>query len=121
MPKPGEEHATIAAVMPAGSLLVLHGSTWHGGGANPTPDHQRDAPSVPFVAGRCRQQQNLMLGTDPEVVATYPRRLQEMIGYSLYQNVMGHVDREHPLTLLGLDVEPDMVWERMGNDGAKER
>ena len=25
---------------------------------------------------------------------------KNLIGYSLYQNVMGHVDREHPLTLL---------------------
>ena len=120
MPRPGEVHETIAAEMPAGSVLFLHGSTWHGGGANSTTDQQRYGLSIQFVAGWCRQQQNLMLGTDPEVVARYPRRLQELIGYSLYQNVMGHVDREHPLTLLGLDVKPDMVWERMGDEGAKK-
>ncbi len=116
MPRPGEEHETIAAEMPAGSVLFLHGSTWHGGGANITRERQRYGLSIQFVAGWCRQQQNLMLGTDPEVVATYPRRLQELIGYSLYQNVMGHVDREHPLTLLGQDVQPNMVWDRMGNE-----
>ena len=116
MPRPGEEHETIAAEMPAGSVLFLHGSTWHGGGANITRERQRYGLSIQFVAGWCRQQQNLMLGTDPEVVATYPRRLQELIGYSLYQNVMGHVDREHPLTLLGQDVRPNMVWDRMGNE-----
>ena len=115
MPRPGEAHETIAAEMPAGSVLFLHGSTWHGGGANTTSDRERYGLSIQFVAGWCRQQQNLMLGTDPELVATYPRRLQELIGYSLYQNVMGHVDREHPLTLLGQDVQPDMVWDRMGN------
>jgi len=116
MPRPGEEHETIAAEMPAGSVLFLHGSTWHGGGANITRERQRYGLSIQFVAGWCRQQQNLMLGTDPKVVATYPRRLQELIGYSLYQNVMGHVDREHPLTLLGQDVPPNMVWDRMGNE-----
>ena len=105
--------------LPAGSVLVLHGSTWHGGGANITRERQRYGLSIQFVAGWCRQQQNLMLGTDPELVATYPRRLQELIGYSLYQNVMGHVDREHPLTLLGQDVQPDMVWDRMGNEEKK--
>lgn len=115
MPRPGETHETIAAEMPPGSALILHGSTWHGGGQNLTSDQERYGLSVQFVAGWCRQQQNLMLGTDPAVVASYPRRLQELIGYSLYQNVMGHVDREHPLTLLGLDVKPDMVWERMGD------
>jgi len=119
MPKPGEVHETIAAEMPAGSVLFLHGSTWHGGGANTTSDRERYGLSIQFVAGWCRQQQNLMLGTDPEVVATYPRRLQELIGYSLYQNVMGHVDREHPLTLLGQDVQPEMVWDRMGNEEKK--
>ncbi|MFP8877698.1 MAG: phytanoyl-CoA dioxygenase family protein [Myxococcota bacterium] len=116
MPRPGEEHETIAAEIPAGSVLFLHGSTWHGGGANTTRDRERYGLSIQFVAGWCRQQQNLMLGTDPKAVATYPRRLQELIGYSLYQNVMGHVDREHPLTLLGQDVQPNMVWDRMGTE-----
>ena len=60
-----------------------------------------------------------MLGTDPGVVASYPRRLQELIGYSLYRNVMGHVDREHPLTLLGQDVRPEMLWDKMGNQPKK--
>ena len=116
MPRPGEAHADIAAEMPAGSVLFLHGSTWHGGGVNTTRDQERYGLSIQFVAGWCRQQQNLMLGTDPEVVSSYPRRLQELIGYSLYRNVMGHVDREHPLTLLGQDVRPDMVWDKMGNE-----
>jgi hypothetical protein len=31
----------------------------------------------------------------------------------MYRNVMGHVDRQHPLTLLGSDVAPDMVWDKM--------
>ncbi len=41
MPKPGESHASMAAVMPAGSVLILHGSTWHGGGANRTDDGEQ--------------------------------------------------------------------------------
>lgn len=113
MPKPGETHESIAAEMPAGSALVLHGSTWHGGGANTTAEFERYGLSIQFVAGWCRQQQNLMLGTERETVASYPRRLQELIGYSLYLNVMGHVDRQHPLKLLGVEKEPEMVWDRM--------
>ena len=116
MPRPGDQIESAAAEMPAGSVLVLHGSTWHGGGANRTKAESRYGLSIQFVAGWCRQQQNLMLGTPPETVASYPRRLQELIGYSIYKNVMGHVNREHPLTLLGLEVEPDMVWERMNKD-----
>ena len=58
-----------------------------------------------------------MLGTPREVVATYPRRLQELVGYSLYKNVMGHVDREHPLRLLGVEIDPEMVWDRVARKG----
>jgi ectoine hydroxylase-related dioxygenase (phytanoyl-CoA dioxygenase family) len=113
VPQPEDEGGIIVAEMPAGSVLVLHASTWHGGGPNSTSEVERYGLSIQYVAGWCRQQQNLMLGTPRDVVATYPRRLQELIGYSMYRNVMGHVDRQHPLTLLGQDVQPEMVWEKM--------
>ena len=116
MPRPGEVHESVGVAMPAGSALVLHGSTWHGGGANSTTDGERYGLSIQYVAGWCRQQQNLMLGTSRELVARYPRRLQELIGYSMYRNVMGHVDREHPLTLLGVDERADMVWDKMSDE-----
>ena len=94
-------------------MLVMHASLWHGGGPNSTEDVQRYGLSIQYVAGWCRQQQNLMLGTPQELVANYPRRLQELIGYSMYKNVMGHVNREHPLTLLGASIAPEMVWDKM--------
>lgn len=113
VPRPGEQHEVATADMPAGSVLLFNASLWHGGGHNTTTDERRYGLSIQYVAGWCRQQQNLMLGTDPETVATYPRRLQELIGYSMYKNVMGHVDRENPLKLLGVDIEPNMVWDKM--------
>lgn len=118
VPTPAEEAAeAVCAEMPAGSVLLLHASLWHGGGPNTTRDVERYGLSIQYVAGWCRQQQNLMLGTPPDVVASYPRRLQELIGYSLYKNVMGHVNREHPLRLLGVDARPDMVWDKMERKG----
>ena len=119
MPKPGERHEAVAVEMPAGSAVVLHGSTWHGGGTNASADEERYGLSIQYVAGWCRQQQNLMLGTPADLVATYPRRLQELIGYSIYRNVMGHVDRQHPLRLLGEEVEPAMVWEKLSNEESR--
>jgi ectoine hydroxylase-related dioxygenase (phytanoyl-CoA dioxygenase family) len=113
VPTTEEAAEAICAEMPAGSVLVLHASMWHGGGPNTTENVERYGLSIQYVAGWCRQQQNLMLGTPREVVATYPRRLQELIGYSMYKNVMGHVNREHPLTLLGVDARPDMVWDEL--------
>jgi ectoine hydroxylase-related dioxygenase (phytanoyl-CoA dioxygenase family) len=113
MPRPGEKHDPIRVEMPAGSALILHGSIWHGGGTNTTRDEERYGLSVQYVAGWCRQQQNLMLGTDRDLASTYPRRLQELIGYSMYRNVMGHIDRTHPLRLLGVERPPEMIWEKM--------
>lgn len=112
-PKAGEAHDVAHAEMPAGSVLVLHGSTWHGGGHNTTAHDERYGLSVQYVAGWCRQQQNLMLGTPTEIAASYPRRLQELIGYSMFRKVMGHVNRDHPLRLLGTDVEMETVWDEL--------
>ncbi|MFT5443836.1 MAG: ectoine hydroxylase-related dioxygenase (phytanoyl-CoA dioxygenase family), partial [Myxococcota bacterium] len=116
MPEADKEYEVLSAEMPAGSVLVFHASLWHGGGPNFTADEQRYGLSIQYVAGWCRQQQNLMLGTPRELVASYPKRLQELIGYSMYRNVMGHVNREHPLTLLGTDVAPEMVWDKLKRD-----
>ena len=113
VPQPEEEGEVVCAEIPAGSVLVLHASTWHGGGPNSTEQVERYGLSIQYVSGWCRQQQNLMLGTPRELVASYPRKLQELIGYSMYRNVMGHVDRQHPLSLLGSDVAPEMVWDKM--------
>ena len=113
VPQPEEENEAISAEMSAGSVMVLHASLWHGGGPNSTEHVERYGLSIQYVSGWCRQQQNLMLGTPRDVVASYPKKLQELIGYSMYRNVMGHVDRQHPLSLLGDDVVPDMVWDKM--------
>ena len=113
VPTPEEQSEVIAATMEAGSVLLINASVWHGGGPNSTTDFERYGLSVQYVAGWCRQQQNLMLGTPREVVLGYPRKLQELIGYSLFRNVMGHVNREHPLSLLGEEVAPEMVWDKV--------
>jgi ectoine hydroxylase-related dioxygenase (phytanoyl-CoA dioxygenase family) len=113
VPEPEEEKEVISAEMSPGSVMILHASLWHGGGPNSTQDVERYGLSIQYVSGWCRQQQNLMLGTPRDVVASYPKKLQELIGYSMYRNVMGHVDRQHPLTLLGADVQPEMVWDKL--------
>ncbi|MBW2271542.1 MAG: hypothetical protein JRH16_23585 [Deltaproteobacteria bacterium] len=53
-------------------------------------------------------------------MASYPRRLQELIGYSMYRNVMGHVNLQHPLTLLGEDVQVAMAWDEAKRSDASE-
>ena len=57
-----------AAEMPAGSILVWHGSLWHGGGAN-TTDTTRVGIAMNYCAGWVRQQENQQLGIPLDVRA----------------------------------------------------
>jgi ectoine hydroxylase-related dioxygenase (phytanoyl-CoA dioxygenase family) len=82
--------------MPAGSVMIFHGSLWHGGGANTTEDEWRCGVNVQYCPGFVRQQQNPYLGIPAEVAATFPDRLLELLGYRLYKGIMGHVDGKSP-------------------------
>jgi len=85
-----------ALEMPAGSVMVFHGSLWHAGGANVTADDHRLGVNVQYCPGFVRQQQNPYLGVPPEVAATFSDRLLELLGYRLYKGIMGHVDGASP-------------------------
>ena len=98
--------------MPAGSVLVYDGSLWHGGGVNSTDD-RRVGIVVNHCAGFLRQEENQLLAVPRDLAATFPRRLQQMLGYGVYRGLMGHVDQQDPGVLLDPDVETDMVWRRM--------
>jgi ectoine hydroxylase-related dioxygenase (phytanoyl-CoA dioxygenase family) len=82
--------------MPAGSVMVFHGSLWHGGGANTTADQWRLGVNVQYCPGFVRQQQNPYLGIPREVAARLPDRVIELLGYRLYKGIMGHVDGRSP-------------------------
>ena len=47
-----------------------------------------------------RAQENHVIGVPPEVVATLPERLQELLGYNIYPPFMGYVDGRHPRRFL---------------------
>jgi len=59
------------ASQPRGSVLVWHGSLWHGGGANHS-DGVRVGIAMNYCAGWVRQQENQQLGLPPALVATFP-------------------------------------------------
>ncbi len=109
-PAYGSRHESIAAEMPAGSVLVWHGSLWHGGGANRT-DRRRYGIAMNYCAGWIRQQENQQLGIPLDVVRSFPVRLQELCGFATYRNLMGHIDRATPAeVLLGAPRTP-MIWD----------
>jgi len=85
-----------ALEMPAGSVMVFHGSLWHAGGANTTTDDHRLGVNVQYCPGFVRQQQNAYFGIPPEIAVTFSDRLLELLGYRLYKGIMGHVDGASP-------------------------
>jgi len=101
LPDQGSLPASIPAEMPAGSVLVIDGSLWHGGGGNSTVDTWRIGVNVQYCAGFCRPQQNQYLGVPREITRTFSDRLLELCGYSLYKGIMGHIDGESPAIVLG--------------------
>lgn len=118
-PEYGAEFDTVAAEMGKGSVLVWHGSLWHGGGANRTGE-RRVGIAMNYCAGYIRQQENQQLGLDPALVARFPRRLQRLVGYSVYQGLIGHIDKHDPVELLadepgrrdrGAGGSHAMVWD----------
>ena len=110
-PNPLEQYETIAAEMSKGSVLVWVGSLWHGGGANRTAT-RRVGIAMNYCAGFIRQQENQQLGIPIETVKRFPRRLQEMVGYSIYNGLIGHIDKQHPAKLLlGAHEDAHLVWD----------
>jgi ectoine hydroxylase-related dioxygenase (phytanoyl-CoA dioxygenase family) len=98
-PELGVAHASIAAEMRRGSVLVFNGSIWHGGGANRT-DQRRTGIAMNYCAGWMRQQENQQLGIPLEVARGFEPRLRTLCGFGLYKRLIGHIDKCSPVDLL---------------------
>jgi ectoine hydroxylase-related dioxygenase (phytanoyl-CoA dioxygenase family) len=106
----GVRYDSVPAEMPAGSILVWHGSLWHGGGANAT-DERRVGLAMNYCAGWVRQQENQQLGIPLDTVRSFPPRLQELCGFGTFRGLIGHIDRRTPAQRL-LDGESGaMLWD----------
>ena len=105
------QYDSIPAEMERGSVLVWHGSLWHGGGAN-TTDTRRVGIAMNYCAGYIRQQENQQLGIPRDTARRFPRRLQELVGYGIYNGLIGHIDKTLPAALLlDDDTEGSMIWD----------
>ncbi len=109
-PEYGKHYDSIAAEMPKGSVLVYNGSMWHGGGLNQTAS-RRIGIAMNYCAGFIRQQENQQLGIPRPIATRFAPRLQELIGYSIYNGLIGHIDKSHPKELLGREQDDKLVWE----------
>jgi ectoine hydroxylase-related dioxygenase (phytanoyl-CoA dioxygenase family) len=106
----GSQHDSIPALMRRGSVLVWHGSLWHGGGANRS-DAVRVGIAMNYCAGWVRQQENQQLGIPRAVARGFAPRLRELVGYGVYRGLIGHVDKRNPDELLGESGALETVWE----------
>jgi ectoine hydroxylase-related dioxygenase (phytanoyl-CoA dioxygenase family) len=109
-PDYGRHYDSIPAEMARGSVLVWHGSLWHGGGANRT-GQRRVGIAMNYCAGYIRQQENQQLGIPRETVRGFSPRLRELVGYSVYSGLIGHIDKHSPMDLLDEDSSLSMVWD----------
>ncbi|MDQ1698208.1 MAG: hypothetical protein QOG34_71 [Frankiaceae bacterium] len=96
---PVDPDETVTVTMPAGSVLFIVGSLWHGGGENRT-DRPRLGVLLEYAAGWLRQQENHVLAVPPDIVRALPERLQELIGYGIHPPFVGYVDGRHPRRVL---------------------
>jgi len=110
-PEYGKPCASLPAAMRRGSVLVWHGSLWHGGGANRS-DARRVGIAMNYCAGFVRQQENQQLGIPREVARRFPPRLQRLVGYGIYRGLIGHIDKRDPIELLGSHPSARIVWEK---------
>jgi ectoine hydroxylase-related dioxygenase (phytanoyl-CoA dioxygenase family) len=110
-PAYGGDYATVPAEMKRGSVLIWDGALWHGGGANRT-DARRTGIAMNYCAGFIRQQENQQLGLSPELVKSFPPRLQELIGYGVYQGLIGHIDKRSPAQILNGGGTFQSLWNR---------
>ncbi|HSB23427.1 MAG TPA: phytanoyl-CoA dioxygenase family protein, partial [Burkholderiaceae bacterium] len=82
-------------IMPAGSLMLTPGTLWHRGGANRS-NASRLAITPQYCVAWGRQMESMLLSVPPHVVAQYPERIQQLLGYSIHPPFMGHVNGMHP-------------------------
>lgn len=101
-PTYGQAYESQPACMKKGSIMIYDGSMWHGGGENRT-DERRIGIAMNYCAGFIRQQENQQLGIPRDIARRFPKRLQELVGYSVYRMLIGHIDHGHPARVLDDD------------------
>jgi ectoine hydroxylase-related dioxygenase (phytanoyl-CoA dioxygenase family) len=106
----GQTYDSVAAEMPRGSVLVWHGSLWHGGGANRT-GARRTGIAMNYCAGWIRQQENQQLGIPRDIARRFSPRLRELVGYGVYNALIGHIDKQSPAVLLDQAGDHRMIWD----------
>ena len=89
-PAPGVEHETVCAEVPAGSIVVWEGRTWHGAGLN-TDTAPRVGITTYWSAPFLRQLLNFPYGLRPEVAGALGEDERALMGFRVW-NTYGASD-----------------------------
>ncbi|MYE13398.1 MAG: hypothetical protein F4X99_17440 [Gammaproteobacteria bacterium] len=81
--------------MPRGSVAIWLGATFHGLGVNETETPRRGIITLCNV-GWLRQEENFYGSVPQEVAATWPERLQQMLGWQQHGVLAGFVPGRDP-------------------------
>ena len=75
--------------------------------------HERSRVGIAmnYCAGYIRQQENQQLGLPREKVQTFEPRLRELVGYGVYNMLIGHINKQSPEQLLLGDGSSKIVWD----------
>ena len=101
--RPLDSQESIAAEMPAGSVLFYTGSVVHCGGANRSTD-PRIGMNITYLLAWLRQEENQYLSFPPEIARDLEPALQDLLGYSIGNGSLGYFSpatpsQGHPDTL----------------------
>jgi ectoine hydroxylase-related dioxygenase (phytanoyl-CoA dioxygenase family) len=64
-----------------------------------------------YCAGWIRQQENQQLGIPIDIARRFSPRLRELVGYGIYNGLIGHIDKHSPAELLDAESATSMVWD----------
>lgn len=101
--RPAIDEAIFAEMVP-GDALVFLGSTVHGAGANRSSAARRGMV-VGYAAGWLKPLENMFLTYPPELAATFPPALADLIGYRCHAGNLGNYDGQCPSLLLSGDYD----------------
>ncbi|XOV89680.1 MAG: phytanoyl-CoA dioxygenase family protein [Pseudomonadota bacterium] len=88
------QYDSIPVEMPAGSIAFVVGTCYHGAGHNHS-GKDRVALTINYCNGSMRQQENLMLSVHPARMMTFPRELQDILGFKQCKGA-GHMFAQDP-------------------------
>ena len=80
--------------MPAGSIVFVVGTTYHGAGHN-TSGSDRVGLTINYCNGSMRQQENLMMAVHPARMLAFPESLQNILGFQVCKGA-GHMFAQDP-------------------------